>query len=192
MAPKQPKGEYIETDTGNKVSRRSLISGTQNIILGGRTVIQADVIIRGDLTRTLPSNPTTSGSAPAASNHVAVALGRYCFISTGSILRPPAKLHRGVYSCLPLKIGDNVFVGPGCIIEAASIGNNVWIGKGAMLGKMAIVKDGVRILEGAVVPAGMVVGVGSVVAGKPARVVGEVGVGWEGFNGRELWKNTTG
>ena len=88
-----------------------------------------------------------------------------------------------------MKIGDNVFIGPGCIVEAASIGNNVWIGKGAVVGRMAIIRDGCKILEGAVVPGGMVVGVGSVVAGRPGRVVGEVGVGWEGVGGRELWKS---
>ncbi|MCJ1472637.1 hypothetical protein MMC13_001286 [Lambiella insularis] len=184
MAPKQAKGEYIETDTGNKVSRRALISGTHNIILGGRTVIQADVVLRGDLGRIL------SASASASQNQVTISIGRYCFISIGTILRPPAKIHRGVYSYIPQKLGDNVFVGPGCIVEAASIGNNVWLGKGAVIGKLVIVKDNVKVLEGAVVPAGMVIGVGSVVGGKPARVVGEIGVGWEGVDGKELWRTT--
>lgn len=76
------------------------------------------------------------------------------------------------------------------MIEAASIGNNVWIGKGAVVGKMAIVKDGVKILEGAVVPAGMVVASGGVIGGKPGRVVGEVGIAWEGVDGKELWRGT--
>ena len=115
-------------------------------------------------------------------------MGRYCFLSTGAVLRPPSKLHRGVWSHHPLKMGDGVFVGPGCVVEAASVGSNVWIGKGAVVGKMALLRDNVRVLEGTVIPAGMVVGVGSVVGGRPARIVGEVGVGWEGVDGRELWK----
>ena len=90
----------------------------------------------------------------------------------------------------PLKIGDNVFVGQGCVIEAASIGNNVRVGKGAVVGKMAIIKDWVQVLEGAVVPPGMVIPSGSVVGGRPGRVVGSVGDGWEGVDGRELWRNT--
>ena len=67
-----------------------------------------------------------------------------------------------------------------------------------MVGDLAILKDGCRVLRGAVVPGGMVVAPGMVVAGRPARVVGEVGVGWgvgedEGAGGgggdlREVWR----
>lgn len=78
-------------DTGNKVSRRSQIIGTTNIILGGKTVIQAEVIIRGDLLRTYPpSNPNEKQGNP-----VAVAIGRYCFFSRACELRPPGKLYKG-------------------------------------------------------------------------------------------------
>jgi dynactin-5 len=107
MSKKPVKGEYIETasftspkpflptnttqDTGNKVSRRSQIIGTTNIILGGKTVIQAEVIIRGDLLRTYPSSSSEGGKG----NPVAVAIGRYCFFSRGCELRPPGKMYKG-------------------------------------------------------------------------------------------------
>lgn len=114
MSKKPVKGEYIETvtaschcdrtvsaqnltchqDTGNKVSRRSQIIGTTNIILGGKTVIQAEVIIRGDLLRTLPPS-NGEERAKQAGNPVAVAIGRYCFFSRGCVLRPPGKMYRG-------------------------------------------------------------------------------------------------
>ena len=113
---KSVKGEYIETvtplllpslnaklhlliqrqDTGNKVSRRSQIIGTTNIILGGKTVIQAEVIIRGDLLRTYPSGGEKQG------NPVAVAIGRYCFFSRGCELRPPGKVYKGYVYILHL------------------------------------------------------------------------------------------
>ena len=95
----------------------------------------------------------------------------------------------------PLKIGDHTFIGERCIIEAASIGDHVYIGKGAVVGKMVIIKDWVKVLEGAVLAAGTVVPSGCVVGGRPARVVGEVGDGWgmhEGMEGgdmRELWRS---
>lgn len=87
MAPKPSKGEYIETDTGNKVSRKSNILGSQNIILGGKTIIQADCTIRGDLKRHAPGG--------ASSGNVAIAVGRYCFFAKSCVLRPPGKTHRG-------------------------------------------------------------------------------------------------
>ncbi|MCJ1448619.1 MAG: hypothetical protein MMC23_009136 [Stictis urceolatum] len=196
MPPKQTKGEYIETDTGNKVSRRSQIHGTTNIILGGRTVIQSEALIRGDLLRTLPpsQHPTSSSSQSTSQPQpqgaqLAVSIGKYSLLSTGSILHPPRKLHRGQFSHHPLKIGDNVHVGQGAIVEAASVGNNVWIGAGAVVGKLCILREGCRVLEGAVVPQGMVVGQNEVVGGRPARWVGDVGWG-EGWDGRRVWRAT--
>lgn len=90
MSRRPAKGEYIETDTGNKVSRKANLVGTQNIMLGGKTVIQPEVMIRGDLARTASSS---SGSAPA--NNTAVAIGRYCFLSRGAVLRPPGRVYKG-------------------------------------------------------------------------------------------------
>jgi len=186
MSKKAPKGEYIETDTGNKVSRRSQIIGTTNIILGGKTVIQAEVIIRGDLLRTYPaSNP----SEKQGGNQVAVAIGRYCFFSRGCELRPPGKLYKGQFSHYPLKIADHVFVGTSSIIEAALIGSHVKIGSNVVVGKFAIIKDYVRILDGSVVPPNMVIPSFSVVAGRPARVVGEIAEGEvDGMDLREVYR----
>ncbi|KAI9834304.1 MAG: hypothetical protein M1826_004230 [Phylliscum demangeonii] len=209
MAPKAGKGEYIETDTGNKVSRRAHILGTPNIILGGKTVIQADCTIRGDLHRTTTTTTTTAtaagpgpadGGGPAAAPtttttttpSVAVSIGRYCFLSPHSVLRPPSKLYRGQWGYYPLKMGDHVLVGEGAVVEAASIGNYVEIGPGAVVGRFAIVKDAVRILPGAVLPPGMVVPAFSVVAGRPARVVAELAEGeWEGLDLRERYRTVS-
>ena len=68
--------------------------------------------------------------------------------------------------------------GPNAHISAAQIANNVHIGANAVLQPFSIVKDHVKILPHTVVPAGMVVASGSVVAGRPGRVVGEVPDGW--------------
>jgi len=187
MSRKAPKGEYIETDTGNKVSRKSQIIGTTNIILGGKTVIQAEVNIRGDLVRTILSSNT---SEAASQSKVAVAIGRYCFLSKGCCLRPPGKVFKGSFSHYPLKIGDHVYVGPGSVVEAALIGSHVNIGAECVIGKFAIIKDYVRILEGTVVPANMVVPSFSVVAGRPGRVIEEIPEGaLESFDCREIYRS---
>ena len=104
-------------------------------------------------------------------------------------------MYKGQLTYHPLKIGDHTFIGEKCVIEAASVGDHVYIGKGAVVGKMCIIKDLVKVLEGAVLPPGMVVASGFVVGGRPARVVGEVGEGWGGKEGveggdlRELWRS---
>lgn len=152
-------------------------------------MIQAEAVIRGDLYRTPSSTSGASGSSdqpqPSTSSSVAINVGRYSYISKQAILRPPSRLHRGVHSYYPLKIGDHVFVGERAVVEAATVGNHVSIGKEAVVGAMAILKDFVVVLDGAVVPAGMVVPSWCVVGGKPARIVGEVGEGFavEGADG---------
>ncbi|KAF7178269.1 hypothetical protein CNMCM7691_006944 [Aspergillus felis] len=131
MPPKQAKGEYIETDTGNKISRRSQIHGTQHIILGGKTVIQADAVIRGDLYRSSSSSSSSSSTSADGTGRpsqpsnpsVAITIGRYSYISRQAVLRPPSRLHRGVHTFYPLKIGDHVFVGERAVVEAATYGH---------------------------------------------------------------------
>ncbi|KFZ03105.1 hypothetical protein V502_11223 [Pseudogymnoascus sp. VKM F-4520 (FW-2644)] len=120
MSRKPPRGEYIETDTGNKVSRKSQIIGTQNIILGGKSVIQAEVIIRGDLVRTLDAPAGTEKKAPV----VAVAIGRYCFLSRGCVLKPPGRVMKG--SSRLVNPNDSMFatttgLGPATAVNANNV-----------------------------------------------------------------------
>ncbi|KAG6012876.1 hypothetical protein E4U43_007602 [Claviceps pusilla] len=197
MSRRPAKGDYIETDTGNKVARKAILVGTQNIMLGGKTVIQPEVMIRGDLVRTAvataqPSSASSSSTSGAAASpaSTAVAIGRYCFLSRGVLLRPPGRLYKGSYTYMPLRLGDHVFVGQNSVVQAATVGNHVRIGRDCMVNEFAIVKDYVRILDGAVVPSFMVIPSFSVVAGRPARVVGEVAEGEvEEFELREAYKS---
>ena len=72
------------------MSRKANLIGTQHIMLGGKTVIMAEAMVRGDLTRT--ATPAT-GAAPGS--NTAVFIGRYCFLSKGSCLRPPGRIYKG-------------------------------------------------------------------------------------------------
>ncbi|KAI1211459.1 trimeric LpxA-like protein [Annulohypoxylon truncatum] len=187
MSKKQVKGEYIETDTGNKVSRKAVLIGTQHIMLGGKTVIQAEATIRGDLART--AQPTSSSGAAAPGSNTAVAIGRYCYLSKGCCLRPPGRIYKGSFTFLPLRLGDHVFIGDSTVVQAATVGSHVYIGQNVVVGEFAIIKDYVRILDGTVIPPNMVIPSFSVVAGQPARVVGEVPEGGhEAFELRDLYK----
>lgn len=148
-------------------------------------MIQGEAVIRGDLHRTAnPSSSSSSDQPSTTASSVAINVGRYSYVSKQAILRPPSRLHRGVHSYYPLKIGDHVFVGERAVVEAATVGNHVSIGKEAVVGAMAILKDFVVVLDGAVVPAAMVVPSWCVVGGRPARIVGEVGEGF-GVEGAE-------
>ncbi|KAF9306170.1 hypothetical protein BGZ74_007372 [Mortierella antarctica] len=156
------KSEYIETDTGNKVSRKSVICGSQNIILGGKTILQTGSVIRGDLRRT------------GAGHAVVVSVGRYCFLSQGCVIRPPCKTYKGVFSYYPMKIGDHVTIGEGTIVQAATIGSFVKIGKNCVIGRFAIIKDCCRIEDNTVIPPNSVVPSFSVYKGSPGKLVDEL------------------
>jgi dynactin-5 len=81
-------------------------------------------------------------------------------------------------SFYPLKIGDNVFIGPGTHVACSSISSNVHIGADCVLSNLCIIREFCKVLPGTVVPPAMTIPPGSIVAGKPARIVGEVGEGW--------------
>lgn len=193
--PKQPiKGEYIETETGNKISRQAQVVGAKHIVLAGKCVIQAGTIIRGDLIRP-PQQPKPSdnldpksAAAKKPSQPSSVHLGRYVFVSPNCTLHPPSRLDRGSNTSdgkqqliyYPLRIMDYVFIGPNSNIRAAEIRSNVHIGSNVSVGNFCVIKENVRILDGAVLPAGSVWASNSVVAGAPARVVGELAEAWGG------------
>lgn len=86
---------------------------------------------------------------------------------------------------IPMRIGDNVFIGPNSHISSASISNHVYVGAGSVLSPLCIVKESSKILPGTLVPPGMTVPAGTVVGGRPATILGEVGDGWGQSGGGE-------
>lgn len=106
----------------------------------------------------------------------------------------------------PMRIGDNVFIGmkgrktysihkrsrysgPNAFVSSIAISSHVYIGANAVLSPFCIIKENCKILPGTVVPPNMVIPAGSIVAGKPGRVIGEVGEGWgvSGGGVGEMW-----
>ena len=88
------------------------------------------------------------------------------------------RLHKGQMTFVPMRIGDNVFIGPDSHISAAAISSHVHIGANCVLSALCIVREYSKILPDSVVPPGMTVPAGAVVGGRPATILGEVGEGW--------------
>ncbi|KAH9821450.1 dynactin arp1 p25 subunit like protein [Teratosphaeria destructans] len=176
------KTEYIETDTGNKISRRSHIEGKQNIMLGGRSVVMAGVTLRGDLFR----RPDRPAEGEKEGPSTAITVGRASIISTNCTIRPPMRLSRGQMTFYPMRISDNVFIGAGTHVSSLSISSHVHIGANCVLMPFCVIKEQCKILPNTVVPPHMIIPPGSLVAGRPARIIGEVPEGWgQGGGGDE-------
>ena len=148
------KADYIETATGNKVCRQSVLCGSQNIVLNGKCIVMADSIIRGDLAN--------------------VRVGRHCIISKGAVIRPPFKKFSKGVAFFPLHIGDNVFIGENSVINAAVIGSYVHIGKNCIIGRRSILKDCCMLEDNTVLPPETVVPTFTVYSNSPAEATGEL------------------
>ncbi|XP_067912134.1 dynactin subunit 5 isoform X2 [Heterodontus francisci] len=148
------KAEYIETASGNKVSRQSVLCGSQNIVLNGKTIVMNDCIIRGDLAN--------------------VRVGRHCVIKSRSVIRPPFKKFSKGVAFFPLHIGDHVFIEEDCVVNAAQIGSYVHIGKNCVIGRRCVLKDCCKILDNTVLPPETVVPPFTVFSGCPGLFAGEL------------------
>lgn len=78
--------KYIETASGNKVSKQSTLAGSQNIVLNGKTIVMEGCILRGDL--------------------ASLKVGKNSIIRENAILRPPFKKFAKGVAFFPLYIGE--------------------------------------------------------------------------------------
>ncbi|ELU09048.1 hypothetical protein CAPTEDRAFT_176585 [Capitella teleta] len=148
------KSEYIETASGNKVSRQSVLCGSQNIVLSGKTIVMSECIVRGDLAN--------------------VRVGRHCVIGRRSVIRPPFKKFSKGVAFFPLHIGDHVMIEDDTIINAAQIGSYVHIGKNCVIGRRCILKDCCAIADNTVLPPETVVPSFTVFSGSPGVFTSEL------------------
>nr|XP_002131615.1 dynactin subunit 5-like [Ciona intestinalis] len=142
---------YIETATGNKVSRQSVLCGSQNIVLNGKTIVQSDCIIRGDLAN--------------------VRVGRHCIIKSRSVIRPPFKKFSKGVAFFPCVIGDHVYIEEDSIVNAAQIGSYVHIGKNCVIGRRCVLKDCCQIADNTILPPETLVPPFKLYGGSPAVCV---------------------
>ena len=146
--------DYISTSSGNTVSRKSILCGTQNIHLHGKTIISKDSVIRGDLSY--------------------VRIGRYCLLGEGSVIRPPSKRFTKGFHFIPMNIGNYVSIGAKSVVEAAQIGSFVMIGENCVISPLCIIRDCSEITDGSVLAPGTVVPPFSRYGGVPAKFICEL------------------
>ncbi|WGF86196.1 gamma carbonic anhydrase family protein [Marinivivus vitaminiproducens] len=93
-------------------------------------------------------------------------------VGEGSNVQDLSCLHTDVG--LPLTIGRNVTVGHMAMLHGCRIGDGCLIGIGAIILNGAVIGDGAVIGAGSLVPEGKEIPPGSLVMGRPAKVVREV------------------
>ncbi|CAH0389763.1 unnamed protein product [Bemisia tabaci] len=148
------KPSYVEMASGNKVSRQTLLCGSQNIVLSGKVIIQKGAIMRGDLAN--------------------VRTGRYCILSENSVLRPPfKKLTKGV-AFFPLHVGDHVFIGENSVVNALQVGSCTYIGKNCVVGRNCVLKDCCYVEDNTVLAPDTVVSSFTKYGGSPGKCVAEL------------------
>jgi len=102
---------FATTKRLNKVCKDSVLCGSDNIGVKGRTIIESGAVLRGDLST--------------------IELGSYCVIGRRAVVRPPEQTFPGAnrVAFIPITIGDHVLIEEDAIVEAASIGECTHIGK---------------------------------------------------------------
>lgn len=131
-----------------------MLCGSQNIVLNGKTIIQSESIIRGDLAN--------------------IRIGRHCVISRRAVIRPPFKKFSKGVAFFPLHVGDHVFINEDTIVNAAHIGSYVYIGKNCVIGRRCVLKDCCMVADNTVLSPETVVPAFSIYSGSPGLFSGEL------------------
>jgi dynactin-5 len=148
------RAAFATTKRQNKVSKESVLCGSDNIGVKGKTIIEAQAVIRGDL-----------GT---------IEFGSYCVIARGAVIRPAEQQFQGRVAYIPITIGDHVVIEENSVIEAAAIGDCTHIGKNCKIGPRCIISPCCEILDGSVLAANSVTPPFSIWSGIPAVQVGKL------------------
>jgi dynactin-5 len=145
---------YIQTSTGNWVSRRAVIENARHVELKGRSIVHADSQFKAE------DSPTGW-----------IRTGRYCHVGAGTVIQPavlPAHQRQqsrrqqaadgtDVDQHVPVTIGSHTIIQENCHLQAAAVGSYCWIGKSVVLGPRVIVKDCCVIADNVTIPADTVI-----------------------------------
>lgn len=138
-------GPEVVLDPEAWVAPGAVLAG--RVTVGARSSIWFGCVLRGDL------EPITIGEETNVQDLTVVHVDRRC----------------------PAVIGDRVTVGHRAVVHGCTVEHDVLVGMGAVLLSGCRIGAGALVAAGAVVREGFAVPSGSIAAGVPARIVGEVG-----------------
>ncbi|EEQ40057.1 Bacterial transferase hexapeptide (six repeats) family protein [Clavispora lusitaniae] len=148
--------EWIETGTGNRISRNATIAGSDRISISGNCTISKGCVLNGDV--------NTKSKDPS------IVLGKYGFFSENTRVEPPvAKKNGDTPMHSNVVIGNYTFFGSSTVIRSAQVGNRVYVGSNCQLGEMSVINDCCVISDGTVIPPKSVIPPYSEVSGVPGK-----------------------
>lgn len=150
--------EYIVTSSGNRISRQAEILKPEGLeIPSGKVIVKAKCKIDCE--------------------KVHVIINKFTMICEGTILTPCTSLpslDNPIPKFIPMTIGTHCYIGRNCEIQSAVIGICCHIEDSCVLSPRTILKDFVYVKAGSFVPPDMVLPPFAIVAGNPAKIVGEM------------------
>ncbi len=94
----------------------------------------------------------------------AIRIGARSNVQDGSILHISG-------STMPCIVGDDVTIGHGAIVHAATLHNRAFVGMGATVLDGAVIEEGGMLAAGGLLTPGKVIGAGELWGGSPARLM---------------------
>jgi dynactin-5 len=147
--------DWIETTSGNRISKKSKIFGSNSILINGNCTINDEVLLQGDV-------------RIAGKQQATIQIGKCCYLGTGAKITPPVLKYEDEESIHgPLLIGGYTIIGKNSVVRLANIGSRVLVELGCDLGNLSIVYDCCLIRSGTIIPPKMVIPPFSDVSGVP-------------------------
>jgi len=130
-------------------------------VLGQSVYIAAGAVVLGDVT--IGDFSSVWYNAVVRGDINRIVIGHHTNIQDNSVLHLADE-----YPCL---VGDYVTVGHSAIVHACTVGNEVLVGMGATILDGAVIGDQCLIVAGSLITMGMQAPAGSMLMGRPARIV---------------------
>ena len=149
--------DWIETGTGNRISRLAAIKGAHRISILENSTICENCTLNGDVTTASPNQPS-------------IVLGKYTYLAANCLLDPPrAKLLPEFAVFADIKVGNYTTIGASSVVRLIQVGNRVLVGSKCILGELSVINDCCIIEDSTVVPPKSVIPPYSKVSGIPGE-----------------------